>query len=68
MYLCKKCGNKKVFIEVNSEETEVVFDEATGKILSTHDAFLGCMEVRCGICNASSEKKEILERELLRPV
>lgn len=33
MYICKKCGNKKYFIEHNCVETEVTLDENTGEPL-----------------------------------
>ena len=62
MYLCKKCSNKKYFIEHNCVETEVTLDEVTGEMTGSHDTFIACSEVICGICNATSQDGDILDR------
>lgn len=63
MYQCKVCGNKKFFYEHNHIKTYVRLDEETGEPISTHDEFLECAEVVCEICEATSEDKDILDRE-----
>lgn len=62
MYECKKCGNRKHFIERNCVETEVTLDENTGKITGTRDTFIFCSEVKCGVCKATSANGEIVGR------
>ena len=62
MYICKKCGNKKYFIEHNCVETEVTLDERTGQMTGSHDTFSECSEVVCGLCKATSENGDILDR------
>ncbi len=59
MYVCKNCGNKKYFIEHNNVETEVTCDETTGEITGSHDTFVSCSEVICGICEATFEDGKI---------
>jgi len=62
MYKCKICGNTKLFAEHNAIKTYLVIDDETGEILHTDDKFLGCSEVICGCCGASSEDESILDR------
>ena len=68
MYKCKLCGNKKYFIEHNCIETEVTFDETTGEHTGSHDTFVACSEVVCGICKATSEDGDILDRNTNSPI
>ena len=68
MYICKKCNNKKYFIEHNCVETEVTLCEATGELTGSHDTFVECAEVVCGICKATSEDGDILNRETGKPI
>lgn len=63
MYICKKCGNRKYFIEHNCVETEVTIDEETGLFTGNHDTYLACEEVICGICDATSCDGNILDRD-----
>ena len=60
MYVCKQCGNKKYFNEINYIQTFVVLDEETGEPQYTQDKFIECTEVFCGVCKASSEDENIL--------
>lgn len=68
MYICKKCGNKKYFIEHNCVETEVTIDENTGEMTGSHDTFISCSEVICGICKALSQDGDILDRNTGEPI
>lgn len=68
MYICKSCGNKKYFKEHNYIETNVNLDEDTGEYISGDDKFLSCCEVVCGVCGASSEDAEILDRNTNEPI
>lgn len=68
MYLCAVCGNKRLFKENNCIETEVTLDEESGEVLWMEDKFLGCAEVLCSKCNASSEDGKILDRYTLEPI
>ena len=68
MYLCKLCGNRKYFIEHNCVETEVTIDEFTGEPTGSHDTFVSCSEVVCGICNATSKDENILDRFSMKPI
>lgn len=68
MYVCRDCGNKKLFVEHNMIETEVELDEKTGETIWMSDKFLGCFEVVCAVCGASSEDKAILDSESLKPL
>ena len=68
MYICKKCGNKKYFIEHNCVETEVTIDEDTGEMTGSHDTFVACSEVVCGICKATTEDGDILDRNTCEPI
>lgn len=68
MYVCKKCGNKKYFNEMNYEQTFVVLDEETGEIQFTQDSHVGCAEVFCGKCKSSSEDGDILDRNTKEPI
>lgn len=68
MYLCKVCGNKRYFLENNCIETYVSLDPATGELVGTSDKFLGCSEVVCDKCKASSEDGDILDRNTMKPI
>ena len=68
MYVCKKCGNKKYFVEHNSVETEITLDEMTGELTGSHDTFTSCCEIICGLCKATSEDGDILDRNTKKPV
>ena len=63
MYVCKQCGNKKYFLEMNCVETEVNLEEETGEYLYGFVKFRECVEVLCGICKATSEDGDILDIE-----
>lgn len=68
MYICRKCGNKKYFIEHNCVETEVTLDKNTGEMTGTHDTFISCSEVICGICEAVSTDGDIIDRNTNKPL
>lgn len=68
MYICGLCGNKKYFIEINCTETEVTLDERAGEITGSHDTFVTCERVTCGVCGASSEDGNILSRATAEPI
>jgi hypothetical protein len=68
MYICSICGNKKYFIETNCTETEVTLDESDGAMTGSHDTFVTCERVACGVCGASSEEGNILSRDTGEPV
>lgn len=68
MYICKQCGNKKYFIEQNCIETEVTLNADTGEQTGSHDTFSGCVEVVCGVCNATSHNGDILNRNTKEPI
>ncbi len=68
MYQCKKCGNKKYFIEHNCVETEVTLDEISGELTGSHDTFVACAEVVCGICKATSCDGAIIDRITNEPI
>lgn len=68
MYQCKKCGNKKYFIEHNCVETEVTLDETTGEHTGSHDTFVECAEVICGFCKATSSDGAIINRRTNEPI
>lgn len=61
MYKCNKCGNKTRFIEHNCIETKVTINSDTGEVTGTRDAFVTCMEVICGMCNATTSSGDILD-------
>ena len=63
MYFCRICGNMKHFIEHNTIETELHFDERSGEVIGSHDSFLECTEVMCGVCKATSNDRNILNRK-----
>lgn len=68
MYLCKVCGNRKLFKEHNCTQTEVTLDESSGEVQWMEDKFLGCSEVICSKCNSSSEDGAILDRNTMKPI
>ena len=68
MYVCRDCGNKKRFIEHNLIETEVELYERMGEVKWTNDTYLGCIEVVCAECGASSEDGAILDSKSLEPL
>jgi len=68
MYICKQCGNKKYFNEMNYVKTYVVLDEETGEVQFSEDEFIECTEVYCGVCKASSEDGNILDRKTNKPI
>lgn len=68
MYTCQICGNKKYFIETNCTETEVTLDEVNGQQTGAHDTFVTCERVTCGVCGASSEDENVLDRNTGEPV
>lgn len=68
MYLCKKCSNKKYFIEHNCVETEITLDPTTGELTGSHDTLTSCVEVVCGICLATSQNGDILDRSTGQPI
>ena len=57
MYKCKKCGNKKTFIERNCYLTTIVLED--GEVVSSNDNFEDCIEVICFECKATSEDGDI---------
>jgi len=68
MYVCNKCGNKEHFDEMNYVRTSVVLDENTGELQNSENEFLECIEVCCGVCNASSENGDIYDRNTDKPI
>lgn len=68
MYLCSLCGNRKYFIETNCAETEVTLDERDGAVTGSHDTFVTCERIACGVCQASSEDGHIIDRATGEPV
>lgn len=68
MYLCRLCGNKKYFIETNCADTEVTLDERDGAVTGSHDTFVTCERITCGVCHASSEDGNIIDRATGEPV
>ena len=60
MYLCKKCGNKKYFIETNVYKTYLAIDENTHEPISNNDEFDYMERVECGICEALSEDGDVV--------
>lgn len=68
MYTCKLCNNTKYFIETNCAETEVTLDERDGTVTGSHDTFVTCERVNCGVCGASSEDGNILNRNTGEPL
>ena len=49
-------------------ETEVTLDERDGARTGSHDTFVTCERVACGVCGASSEDGNILSRDTGEPV
>ncbi len=68
MYICKLCNNRKYFIETNCIDTEVTLDEQDGAPTGSHDTFVTCERVACGVCGASSEDGNILSRDTGEPI
>lgn len=68
MYYCLNCSNMKYFIEHKCVETEVTLDKSTGEPTGFHDTKSECVEVVCGVCEATSENGFILDRNTKLPV
>lgn len=62
MYICGLCRNKIRFKELNLVETEITLDE-NGELESASDPLVVCEYVTCGLCGASSEDGNIVDRE-----
>lgn len=60
MYLCKKCGNKRNFIEQNVIKTFLNIDEETHEVIASKDEFDYMERVECMECGALSEDGEIV--------
>ena len=63
MYFCRVCENAKTFTEHNLIETELHIDEETGKVIGSHDSFLECTEVVCGVCKATSKNGDVVNKK-----
>ena len=63
MYFCRICGNVTHFIEHNLIETQIHFDGQSGEVAGSCDSFLECDEVICGVCKATANDGNIVNRK-----